>query len=174
MKRLIPLLFLVTVCNSYSQSNNTSNLDITLHQDTRLLFFGDKRGNSRGTIDILIKAEVPIIRHTKGYVVLYPSFEYAGLVGGDLRRYSAGAGYIFENVFIKNINFGLFLDYGVINRKGNTTGSGGFNTELSYRIFKNYSFSYIHQIVDRTDIDKIDNSANHKRASSFVGMKFSF
>jgi hypothetical protein len=63
---IIFLLTLNTICFSQSNWNNFSthdnSFDVTVHQDTRFILIGDDRGNETGTIDIILKVEIPIFK----------------------------------------------------------------------------------------------------------------
>ena len=164
------LLFLNISTIVFSQKT----LDITIHQDTKFLFTGDERGNKAGTTDLLMKVEVPIKRFEKTTLTVYPSFEYADLHSGVLKRYAFGVGYLIKNIIAKQISFGFHADYGVINRMQQNTGSFGFNIEAFYRINNTISLSYLHQVTERTDLKNLYNETDFIRPSSFVGLRFSF
>lgn len=164
------LLFLNMSAFVFSQKT----LDITIHQDTKFLFTGDERGNSPGTIDVLMKVEVPIKRFEKTTLTVYPSFEYADLSSGVLKRYAMGVGYIFNDLILKSISLGVHADYGVINRMQDNTGSFGLNFEVFYKINRFIALSYVHQITERTDLKNLYRETDYVRPSSFVGFRLSF
>jgi hypothetical protein len=128
-----------------------SDLSLSVHQDLRLLFVGDERGNEIGPLDILIKFEIPLIQYSKSYITVFPLLEYSDLYTGSLKRYAVGLGYFYKDVFIKKLNMGVLPNYGIISRFNSTTGSYGTDIEISYRIAKRVSLSYVHQIIERTD-----------------------
>ena len=160
------LLFILTSNMVFGQK-----IHVSMHQDTKFLFIGDDRGNGPGTVDFLLKVEFRILQFRSGYVTIYPNYEYADLVGGRLNRYTFGIGYIKERVFTKNLNVGVYPDYGAIQRNGFITGSFGINIELFYKITKRFSLSYMHQTVQRSDFIPLYNDAAHIHVSSFVGFK---
>jgi hypothetical protein len=170
VKLFLFFLFFIKYTSFYSQEF----IDISFHQDTKLLFTGDKIGNHAGTINMLVKAEIPFMKFSNSYLVIFPVFEYANLHSASLKRYSAGIGYIQQNVFLNKLNFGINANYGFIERLKNTTGSWGLSFELFYKISKRFSLSYLHQIVHRTDLEAIYNVETEIRNSSFLGIKVHF
>jgi len=155
--------------NNYSMSDNS--FDITIHHDTKFLFTGDERGNHVGTFDLALKIEIPFIKFAKSYISIFPSYEYADLHGGVFRRYAVGVGYIHKGVYFKNLNLGVFPDFGRIYRQNKLTPSFGLGIEVSYRLTKRFSLSYLHQILERTDLKLLYNDDSYVRNSSFMGFK---
>ena len=70
------------------------SFNVSIHHDTKLLLFGDDRGNHAGTINLLAKVEIPIVKFSNSYVIAYPAFEYAALHYTPLKRYFVGVGYV--------------------------------------------------------------------------------
>lgn len=176
--RLLFIIFLLTintVCFSQNNWNNYSNHDdsfeISIHQDTKFVFTGDDLGNHAGTIDIIIKVEIPLIKFSRSHVLIFPSYEYAGLHGGAYRRYSVGVGYVYKDIYFKNLNAGIFPDIGRIFRFNKIVPSFGLGLEVSYRLTKRFSLSYLHQILERTDLKLMYNEEDFIRHSSFIGFK---
>ena len=165
---LFGLFFIFSATVIYGQKR----LDLSFHHDTKFLFTGDNRGNHAGTLAIIAKVEIPVKKFSNSYIIAFPSFEYTGLHSGASRRYAIGVGYVQKNVFLKNLNFGAYPDYGFINRMGNSTGSFGLSIEAFYKITDWFSLSYIHQIVERSDLVILYNETSYIRPSSFVGFKF--
>ena len=172
MKTKLLLVFLLFCKSTLSYSQK--HFDLTVHQDTKFIFVGDKRGNNVGTVDILLKIEVPVIKFPKSYITVFPSYEYANLNGGTFKRYSVGAGYIFKGVYFKNINIGLFSDFGFITRNSKSGSSFGFNTEISYKLTRRVSLSYVHQITERSDLKFLYNDDSYIKPSSLMGFKVHF
>jgi len=170
-----PKLFLLFLCIINSTiSFSQKSFDIDVHHDTKFIFSGDERGNNTGTTDIIIKFEVPFKRFPKSYLTVFPSFEYANLNTGSLKRYAVGVGYFYTDVFFKRLNMGVLPNYGFIKRFNNTTGSFGVDIEISYRIAKRVSLSYVHQIIERTDLKVTYNETKYIKPSSFMGFKVHF
>lgn len=170
LKVLILFLLLLKTTLFFSQEP----ISIAFHHDTKFLFIGDERGNHAGTIDILIKLEFPVKNFKKAYLTVFPSFEFADLHTGSLKRYSLGAGFIQKDIFLKKLYLGVYADYGFIERMENSTSSFGLHFEIFYKISNRFSLSYIHQIIERTDLKILYNESNYIRPSSFVGFKIHF
>lgn len=172
MKLQFILFFLLLTKSTLFFSQDT--FDLSVHHDTKFFFIGDDRGNHAGTLDLLVKVEIPIVKFLKSYIVVYPLLEHVNLHTGALKRYALGFGYIRENLFLKKLNAGVFPNFGAINRFGTTTTSFGIDFEISYQLFKRLSISYIHQIVERTDLKHKYNESSFIRPSSFLGFKVHF
>lgn len=166
-KILFILFFLCINLYGFSQKS----FDLNIHHDAKFLFTGDNRGNDMGTLDILIKFEIPLIQYSKSYITVFPLFEYADLYTGSLKRYAVGFGYFYKDVFIKKLKIGVLPNYGSISRFNNTTGSFGTDIEMSYRIAKRVSLSYVLQIIERTDLKVTYDENEYIRSSSFIGIK---
>lgn len=172
MKKLLlfGIIFIFISTVTYSQKR----FNLSIHHDTKFLFIGDNLGNSAGTLDLIAKIEIPIKNFSNSYIIAYPSFEYVDLHSGSSRRYAIGSGYIQKNVFLNNLNLGALLDYGFINRLGNSTSSFGLSIEAFYKVTSWLSLSYIHQIIERSDLVILYNEIYYIRPSSFAGFKFHF
>ncbi|WP_439127990.1 hypothetical protein [Polaribacter sp.] len=170
LRVLILFLLLLKISIFFSQET----ISISIHHDTKFLFIGDERGNHAGTTDILIKLEFPVKKFKKAYLTVFPSFEFADLHSGALKRYSLGAGYTQKDIFLKKLYLGVYGDYGFIKRMGYNTNSFGLHFELFYRINNRFSLSYIHQIIERSDLKNLYNETNYFKPSSFVGFKIHF
>ena len=167
LKFILLIIFLQLSIHTYSQNS----FNVTVHQDTKFIFIGDEIGNHRGTINILLKVELPLIEFSKSHVFIFPSYEYAGLHGGTFTRYSLGVGYTHNDVYFKKLNLGLYLDSGAIFRMQKKSPSFGLGVEVSYRLTKRFSLSYVHQMMERTDLKLIYNEDSFVRNSSFMGFK---
>ena len=146
-------------------------VDISFHHDTKFLFVGDQRGNDAGTLGFILKADFRLKKFAKSYLTIGTSYEYADLVGGTFTRYSLGIGYVREKVFLKNLSFEVYPNYGFISRQDVNVGSFGINIEAFYKISKRFSLSYLHQTIERSDFIALYKDAAHIHASSFVGFK---
>ena len=180
MKTRITFFFLLFIFKSISVFSQDS-FALTIHQDTRFLFVGDDRGNHVGTLNILVKFEIPIIKFPKSYIHFFPSFEYADLHqgssnshGSNLRRYAAGLGFIRKDLFFKKLNVGISPNIGYILRENKGASSLGLNAEISYRLTKRFSLSYIHQILERSDLTFLYNDTSNIKNSALLGFKVHF
>ena len=167
-------IILIIILTKSALFFSQDNLNISVHHDTKFFLTGDDRGNQAGTLDLMLKIEIPIIRFKKSYIVAYPVFEHAKLNSGHLKRYAVGVGYIRQNLFIKKLNAGLLPNFGIIDRFRKTTTSFGMDFEISYKLFRRFSLSYTHQIVERTDLKTKYNETRYIRPSSFIGFKLHF
>lgn len=165
------ILLLIICLFFFLPATAQESFNISIHQDTKLIFVGDNRGNHRGTIDVTVKAEIPLVNFPKSYIFIFPSYEYAELLGGTFRRYAVGVGYTIKGVYFKNFNIGLFPSIGYVYRENTASLSFGFGIDISYRLTKRFSLSYVHQIIERTDLKLIYNENSYTRSSSFVGFK---
>ena len=176
LKKII-LLLLLSV-NSFIFSQNS--FDLTVHHDTRFLFMGDDRGNHVGTVNIVVKLEIPIIKFAKSYIHFFPSLEYADLHNGPnldsstYLRYAVGVGFIRNDLFLKKLNVGISPNIGYIIRENKGASSFGLSAEISYRLTKRFSLSYIHQILERSDITFLYNDTSNIRNSALLGFKVHF
>ncbi|WP_298882340.1 hypothetical protein [uncultured Polaribacter sp.] len=170
LKLILLILFLTFGFEIFCQNS----IDLSIHQDTKFIFVGDDRGNHRGTLDIIIKLEVPLKRFSKSQISIFPLFEHAALHSGSLQRYAIGASYVYKDFFIKKINLGLYPNYGFITRFNDTNSSAGIDIDISYRLTKRVSISYVHQIIERTDLKTTYNESDYIRNSSFLGFKVHF
>ena len=169
-KFILLITFILFGIQAYGQDS----FNITVHHDTRFIFVGDDRGNHRGTVNILLKGELPVIKFSKSHIFISPTYEYAGLHGGVMRRYSIGVGYTHESVYFKNLNLGMYLDTGAIFRMQKKSPSFGLGIEVSYRLTKRFSLSYLHQMMERSDLKLMYNEDSYVRNSSFMGFKIHF
>ena len=76
-------LFFISSIN-YSQEK----MSLGVFQDARLMFLGDERGNSPGTMDLLLRLRLEGKQKKIGYFVFYLSYEHANLTS-TLKRYSS-------------------------------------------------------------------------------------
>ncbi|MCB1711878.1 MAG: hypothetical protein KDH96_05205 [Candidatus Riesia sp.] len=172
MKKLILLISLLTTINTFSQGGI---LTLNVYQDQRLLWVGDDKGNSSGTINALIRSEWQGNPSELGYLFVYPQFEIADLAGGTYRRYSAGAGYTFFTP-VEFINATASIDYGFIDRV-NYGADFSFSSsfELVFSIEDKFYISLMYQFTERSDLAGYDSTVmlgnNPVRGSGFLGFK---
>lgn len=167
MKRIfITLSFLLTL-SIYGQNN----IEFSLQQDARLLFFGDDKGNDALTLNILSKLEVPVYQFKKSHLLAYASVEYADLVVKNYKRYSLGAGYSIKSVY-KKIGATIYADLGKIYRQKEGFFSYSFSGELSYKINDKLKIICTQQVTSRKDLKVLYNSKKEFVVSGFVGVKY--
>lgn len=154
LKLFIGIVLFLNVAYLLAQENITANLSF----DSKLLFFGDDKGNDAGTINYNIRSEWQgkqrestfLGINTSGYLFIAPEFEYADLKGGIYRRYSANIGYTF-NTWIEKVNFTTSIGYGIIQYNGGYRGFGA-NFQIGYEIIKGVELFIDAEAVDRKDL----------------------
>jgi len=154
---------------SYSQKS----IELSFQQDARLLLVGDDKGNYPLTFNFLAKAEIPVFKIKKNHISIYPTVEYADLVGGNYQRYAFGAAYAVESLYGK-IGATAFFDYGNIYRKGADQSFSSFSLsgELSYKINNWLKVTCTQQLTQRKDLKVLYDSKNEYVISGFFGLKF--
>lgn len=168
MKTLLKIsvvLFALVTTTAKSQSK----VSLSLHQDARLLFQGDDKGNDAGTIDIVARFKMQGNQHDFGYIIVYPEFEYAK-IEGTYKRYSANVGYTFNQLFITNLELSAAAGYGWIDRYGKTMFSWGGSGEIAYKVH-HVKFSLMAQLTERSDL-KYLYGKSEARLSGFFGIEF--
>ena len=148
-----------------------SDLSISVHQDLRMLFVGDERGNGMFTPDILTKLEVDTFNFTNSKVIIYIGLEYADLVGSNFKRIIIGLGYIHEFSFLPKFNFGVLIDHGLILRNMGKFMGMSANLEMNYAVTKKLRASIIYQAIDRSDLTETYNTYKNIKGSVFLGLK---
>ena len=162
--RSIIVLILVVIggmCLAHCQDN----VSVSIHQDGRLFFVGDDKGNEAVTPNVLLRFNLKCKQDKIGYGFIFPEVEFADLQGGDYYRYSLNGGYTFNQI-TPNLEASLTGGYGLIHRNGLAYRSFGCSGILSYKLGR-FSPSLILQGVDRTDINKFG-------ISGFFGLEYNF
>tara|TARA_R100001230_G_C5658997_1_gene163720 strand:+ start:680 stop:1204 length:525 start_codon:yes stop_codon:yes gene_type:complete len=129
-----------------------SQIRVGLYQDAKLAFYEDDYGNEPFTTDAVI-----IIKFFNGgnradswskNIMIYTSYEYADLAGGEYKRWGAGFGYEFN---LWRFKIAPSYDYGFIIR-GFTTQSSNVMLDLSFRICDGLYINLLNSYTSRTDI----------------------
>jgi len=157
MKKLLIILLFPFL--SFSQSG----LSLTIYQDAKLAFVGDKRGNEAFTPNFRIRNEWKGKQRTGYYIFVAPEFEFAQLAD-DYYRYSANVGFRL-NEFSKRFEASASLGYGLIVRESISSKSFSMDGELSYNLNNKFAVLLSSQIVQRTDIGVV-------RFSGFIGLRY--
>jgi hypothetical protein len=176
---------------SFLPSNGQeSTMSISIHQDVRLFLFGDDRGNSSFTPDLLVRLEVDAFKLKKSSIRMYFGAEYSDLNSANFQRFLLGVGYITKFSFLEKFIFGLYVDHGIIFR-----GKGSFlikndpphqkkmddetsymglsiNFETTYPITKKLRLSLLYQAIDRKDLTSRFGTEYNTKGSIFLGVKF--
>lgn len=140
-------------------------ISVSVYQDARMLVFGDNKGNNAGTLNILTQFKMQGNQQKWGYMVIYPEFEHASLVGGDLQRYSINVGYVFNKLLLNNFEAGLNIGYGWIDRELSSF-SASVTGNINYKLNDTFKLSLLAQLTDRTDIE-----IPELRISGFFGIE---
>lgn len=130
-------------------ANAQEKITVNITQDAKLLFAGDYRGNSAGTIDVAIRSEWQGVEQRNGFAIVAPEFEYADLKGGIYRRYSANAGYTFT--WIDNVHFTATGGWGFIDYNGGYT-SFGANLQTAIKVLPGVYFLLDLETTERKDL----------------------
>jgi hypothetical protein len=167
MKIYLFVFCLMSICICKSQSR----LNLSIHQDLRLLLVGDERGNEIFTPDILVKLEVEAFKIKNSSIYLYFGLEYAALNSSSLSRFSLGFGYVTSFSFLQKSHFGIFVGHGLILRSGGSFMGLGADLETSYPISKKIRLSLLYQIIDRNDLTTLFHTNRNIKGSIFIGLK---
>jgi len=144
---------------------------LSVHQDFRLMLFGDDRGNGIFTPDLQVKLEVDAFTFSNSNVIFYLGIEYAHLSSNSFNRFYLGLGYITQFSFLKKFNFGLLIDHGLIFRGGQTFMGLSANAEVTYPIAKKLRLSILYQAIDRNDLTTMFHTRRNIKGSVFLGLK---
>ena len=169
-------LFFISSIN-YSQEK----MSLGVFQDARLMFLGDERGNSPGTMDLLLRLRLEGKQKKIGYFVFYLSYEHANLAS-TLKRYSSSVGFTFNNLsksnkFINRFEFTPTVGYGNLNRNRNDSIDKYYNwsfcEETSFKVNEFMKISFLTQLMQRSDLKrKKSNNRRIARFSCFIGTVF--
>lgn len=141
---------------------------ISIYQDAKLLFIGDKIGNDALTPNILIRANMQGNQQKWGYMEIFPEFEYANLKGGEYQRYTANIGYVFNKLILDNFELGSSFGWGWINRNNFTYRSVSLSGVLNYKLSHKIKLSAQLQLTERKDL-----KTPVLRTSGFIGLQIS-
>ena len=164
------LFFLLLIfCSTSIYTQNS--IKISLHQDLKLLAFGDNLGNRAGTLDIISRLKYESKKKKLGFFVLGIEYEKAN-IKNNYSRYGTFLGYNFNPLF-NDDNFYLepSIGYGVIHRKKFTPKSWSVSIQTAYKLGENIKLSSIIQFTERTDL-KMLYSNKETRYSFFIGVEY--
>lgn len=164
--KTISLLLLLAVSTMQAQTT----ISVSLHQDARLAFLGDNKGNAAGTTNLLARLKMQGHQQQHGYMVVFPEFEYAE-IPGTYKRYSANVGYTLNQLFINNLELSASAGYGWIDRYGKTLFSWSTAGEAAYKISPKLKVTAIAQLTERTDLKWLHDLYTW-RFSGFIGLEF--
>lgn len=144
-------------------------VSLSIHQDVRLGLIGDDIGNEAGTINILARFKMQGHQQEHGYMVVFPEFELAK-IDGDYKRYSANAGYTFNNLVVNKFEASAYVGWGFIDRYSKSFFSFSGSGEIAYRLNDTFKVSIVGQLTERKDLKWMYNN-NEIRFSGFAGLE---
>lgn len=188
------LLLFLCLFSFLSSKGQESYMNLSVLQDSRLLLFGDDRGNSAFTPDILVRLDIDAIKVRESDFVFSVGAEYANLNSAYFLRFSLGIGFVTEFSFLKKFKFGAFINHGIIVReKGRfliksqpknlqnpqqrvdeESSFMGFSMdfETTYPITEKIRLSLLLQALDRKDLSSRFKTTDNIKGSVFLGVKF--
>ena len=177
------MMYIILITLFFVQSNlfSQENLALGVFQDARLMFLGDERGNSPGTMDLLLRFKLEGKQKDLGYFVYYLGYEHANLAS-TLKRYSISFGFTFNNLsktskFLNRFEFTPTVGYGNLNRNRNDSIDKYYNwsfcEETSFKVNEFMKISFLTQLMQRSDLKrKKSNNRRIARFSCFIGTIF--
>ncbi|AUC84180.1 hypothetical protein CW731_02195 [Polaribacter sp. ALD11] len=147
-----------------------NSINVSLHQDFKLLVFGDQLGNRAGTLDLIARVKYEGKDHKLGYIVYGLEYEKA-LLADEYSRVGGFAGFTFMDIFNDyNLHVTPSLGAGYINRKQQNLFSWSAALQLDYYISNNIKLSVLNQITERTDLEMLYDDLKY-RYSLFIGIE---
>lgn len=166
------LLFIMTLfIASFAQAQGTVTTQVT--QDVRFGVIGDEsRGYPACTVDVVVSVQLQGNQQRFGYMVVYPEFEYADLKFEPYKRYSANVGYTLNRLFVKNLEVGAAVGYGITERAG-AHFTWSLNGYTKYKLNETLKLVGNLQYVQRNEFDDLYGTANEWKMSAFLGVEIS-
>lgn len=152
----------LTLISSICYAQN--NISIGVYQDARLALLGDDKGNDAFTLDVKIDVSLQGYQFEWYYFEIRPQFEYANLQGGKYISWLVSGGWVFNQLFIKNVEAGIYPTIGIIQRK-QSFGTYGVSGDISYKIGR-FKISALYQWIKRGDISE------GLKPNFYVGVKY--
>lgn len=169
-KKKTPLVFFLLFVMNTAFICAQNAINISFHQDLKLLAFGDELGNRAGTLNFIARVKYEAEDHKLGYFIHGIEYEKA-LLSDHYSRYGAFTGYTFMDVF-DNYNFHVTPSIGIgfINRKQNNLLSWSGSLQLEYFISDKVRLSFLNQLTQRTDLKLLYDDLKY-RYSFFIGVE---
>ncbi|TXD49378.1 hypothetical protein [Polaribacter sp. IC073] len=169
IKKKFPLFFLLFIMSSAITCAQNS-INFSLHQDFKLLVFGDQLGNRAGTLDLIARVKYEAKDRPLGFVIYGLEYEKA-LLADPYTRLGSFAGFTFMDIFNDyNFHATSSLGAGFINRKEHTLFSWSASIQLDYFITSSLKISVLNQLTERTDLKVLYGDLKY-RYSLFVGLE---
>lgn len=162
-KRLV--LFIAIVFFSVWLVRGQATPTFQIVQDAKLAFVGDDKGNEAFTPNVIVRMSLDGYDKPTGFSSVIAEYEYAGLVGGEYHRWSAGYGH---NVNLNRFTLTGSAQFGFIARPGATM-TGVFTGDLAYYVTDNLAIVGSTQGTIRSDLKN-----SPFRVSNFIGIRWKF
>ncbi|WP_439127648.1 hypothetical protein [Polaribacter sp.] len=145
-------------------------INFSLHQDLRLLAFGDQLGNKAGTLNFMARLKYEAEDKELGFFVGGLEFEKA-LLKQHYSRFGGYGGFTFMDVF-NDFNFQITptIGAGFIQRYQKNLFSWSGSVQFEYLINNSLKLSFINQITERTDLEYMYKDLKY-RYSFFIGLE---
>ncbi|MDX6745845.1 hypothetical protein SHK09_03495 [Polaribacter sp. PL03] len=145
-------------------------VNVSFHQDLKLLVFGDKIGNDAGTLNYIIRTKYEAREQKIGYFIHGLEYEKA-MLKDQYSRFGGFTGFTFTTLFdSKNIHITPTIGAGSIHRTGKNMFSWSASLQIEYLISNRVRISALNQITQRTDLKLLYNDLQH-RYSFFIGLE---
>ena len=167
MKNLIKLIVLFAfslgctiAMNGQVHKDRDEMISFVVTQDVKLATIEDDYGNQPFTPDVRVTMLWKGLQTDYGNLEIRIGFEYADLSVTKYIRYSGGVGYSFNHMIIPFVKtrycVAPFINYGVINRGGNsaTQGAFEFGADVKLPISKRAKIVSTFVVTDRNDIGR--------------------
>ena len=147
MKKIITILILMVNLSMLAQES----LIGSIFQDVKLATIGDNRGNNAYTMNLLFELNLELRQNSNGFGTVGFTYEKANLVGEDYIRWAVQFGYVFNSLFLEDLEIAVKLNWGGIKRFEVTKPSLGGSVDVLYNLTNWLAFSTMFQLVQRSD-----------------------
>lgn len=171
LKKITPILFLAISIASCSILKAQNSVNLSLHQDMKLLIWGDELGNRAGTLNYNFRLKHETQDKKYGYFMYGLEFEQA-LLDDIYTRFGAFGGFSFMEV-LDDYNFHVTpsIGAGIINRTGKNLFSLSAGLQFEYFLGDRFRLSVLNQITQRTDLEYLYDDLKY-RYSFFIGFEY--
>ena len=164
---LLPIAIILTFLNECKAQDNIS---LGLYQDARLLFLGDDRGNSPGTIDAKLEISLQGYQLNNYYFEIRVQGEYADLKGGKYHSLLISPNWVF-NQQINNVEISGGVLVGLLWRWKQSYATYGLSEDISYKLSDKLKLSALGQLIKRGDLSDRWNTKGLK-PNFYIGIKY--
>ena len=145
MKKLLIVMLLFTFT-----LNAQERITVSIGQDVKMAFKGATETNDKPVLNSFTYVKWECAQDKNGYFGLMFGHEYAELSPRYI-RYSVDVGYTFNRLFVDNVEMGLYVGLGSINRFNEDNLSFGFGGDINY-VMGDMKFGFLLQGTQRTDL----------------------